>query len=82
MAISTLTSKGQITIPQKVRKQLCLRTGDKLDFQVDDNGLIVLSPANKGVSEVFGLLQHRAKRKVSVKDMDRELKQAFRGGKL
>lgn len=30
-----LTSKGQITIPREVRRQLGLRTGDKLLFEGD-----------------------------------------------
>ncbi len=29
---STITSKGQITIPRAIRERLNLRTGDKLEF--------------------------------------------------
>jgi AbrB family looped-hinge helix DNA binding protein len=29
---ATLSSKGQITIPQEVREQLGLKTGDKVEF--------------------------------------------------
>lgn len=32
MATSTLTSNGQITIPQAVREALGLQAGDKVDF--------------------------------------------------
>lgn len=34
---ATLTSKGQLTVPQPVREALGLRTGDKVTF-IEDNG--------------------------------------------
>jgi AbrB family looped-hinge helix DNA binding protein len=41
MPTSTLTSKGQITLPQAVRTALGLEAGDKLDF-------VGLSESNPG----------------------------------
>lgn len=41
---ATLTSKGQITIPQEVRQRLGLRQGDQVEF-VTDQGQIILKPA-------------------------------------
>jgi antitoxin PrlF len=32
---STISSKGQITVPQEIRKRLGLRTGDRVEFVVD-----------------------------------------------
>ena len=40
---ATITSKGQITIPQEVRQRLGLKQGDKVTFEVE-NGLTVLKP--------------------------------------
>lgn len=41
---STLSSKGQVTIPLEVRKKLGLREGDKVEF-VSEKGQIILRPA-------------------------------------
>lgn len=36
--ISTITSKGQVTIPGEVRKHLGLKTNDKIAFVIDSEG--------------------------------------------
>lgn len=43
-ARATLTSKGQITIPQEVRQRLGLKQGDQVAFVVE-NGVTVIKPA-------------------------------------
>jgi AbrB family looped-hinge helix DNA binding protein len=35
MLHSTVTSKGQTTIPEKIRKALHIRPGDKLEYEVE-----------------------------------------------
>ncbi len=39
---STLTSKGQVTIPKKVRDALRLAPGSAVEFAINDTGEIVL----------------------------------------
>lgn len=41
---STISSKGQITLPIEIRKRLGLKTGDRVEFVVDDKRTI-LRPA-------------------------------------
>jgi AbrB family looped-hinge helix DNA binding protein len=41
---STISSKGQITVPIEVRRRLGLKQGDRVEFVVD-NGHTVLRPA-------------------------------------
>lgn len=43
-----VTSKGQVTIPQKVRRQLGIAPGSEVDFQLDGGGarLIRVSPGD------------------------------------
>lgn len=40
--ISTMTSKGQVTLPAEIRKRLGLTAGDKLSFVIEDEGRIEL----------------------------------------
>ena len=42
---TTLTSKGQITLPAEIRRQLRLKQGSKMDVVVNDAGQIVMTPA-------------------------------------
>lgn len=42
---STVTSKGQVTIPAEVRRHLGIREGDKLTFVVGDDGGVQVKAA-------------------------------------
>jgi AbrB family looped-hinge helix DNA binding protein len=39
---STLTSKGQITLPVELRRRWDLKPGDCIDFCLEDDGRVVL----------------------------------------
>ena len=41
MPHSKVTSKGQTTIPGKVREALCIKPGDKLEYSVQGDHVIV-----------------------------------------
>jgi antitoxin PrlF len=41
---STITSKGQITVPLEIRNRLGLKKGDRVEFVVD-NGRTTIRPA-------------------------------------
>jgi antitoxin PrlF len=41
---STMTSKGQLTVPQEIRKRLGLETGDRVEFVMEE-GRTVIRPA-------------------------------------
>jgi AbrB family looped-hinge helix DNA binding protein len=38
---STISSKGQITVPQEIRKRLGLETGDRVEFVVDGDRTVI-----------------------------------------
>ena len=67
MQTSTLTSKGQVTIPAELRKRLGLRPGDRVGFVVED-GAVRLVRRESRVEAAFGIL----KAETSVTDEDME----------
>ncbi|MGA9545413.1 MAG: AbrB/MazE/SpoVT family DNA-binding domain-containing protein [Candidatus Sulfotelmatobacter sp.] len=46
---STISSKGQVTVPQEIRKRLGLQTGDRVEFVVEE-GRTVLRPVRTEVN--------------------------------
>ena len=78
MSTSTLTSKGQTTIPKDIRKRLNLHPGDRLEFVIDENGRALVLPASIDASELAGILKP-PDRPVSVEDMNRAIRK--RGGR-
>ena len=42
---TTLTSKGQVTVPKHIRDALHLLPGSAVEFGVNNQGQVVLSPA-------------------------------------
>jgi len=77
MASSTLTSKGRITIPREVRDRLGLRKGDRVVFQFDEHGNLLLRQETQSpLGRLPGLLKHLAKdRPVTVEEMKAVVKQ-------
>lgn len=43
--VSSVTSKGQVTIPSAIRRHLGVGTPDKIAFVLDDDGQVALRPA-------------------------------------
>jgi AbrB family looped-hinge helix DNA binding protein len=46
----TLTSKGQVTIPKRIRDTLGLSPGSQVAFEVNDRGAIEIRKAGKNAS--------------------------------
>lgn len=69
MATSTLTSKGQITIPQSVREALGLQAGDKVDFVREEPGTYKVVALRKDAKTLRGRFAGRVGRPVSIEQM-------------
>ncbi len=80
MASSTLTSKGQITLPRDVRERLQLAQGDRVTFMVQATGDVVLRRAARtGDEDIAGILRHlRRRRPASVAEMNMAVRRRAR----
>jgi len=73
MPSTTLTSKGQVTIPKAVRDELGLKEGDRIAFRVLEDGTVVVEPETVELLELKGVLKPKRKG-ISVADMDKAIR--------
>ncbi len=70
--IATMTSKGQVTVPREIREHFHIKTGDKLDFVIRDDGTIETIPIHTSLKSLKGMLQQPMK-KVTLEDMEKAI---------
>ena len=71
MITSTMTSKGQITVPKKIREFLGVGDSDKLSFTPLKDGNVLLSVEQPSARILFGMLSNRKHQKpVSIAEME------------
>lgn len=73
MIFSTLSSKGQTTIPHDIRRHLNLHAGDKLSFVIESGGKVVLHPATLDVKSLCGILKRKGQKTVTLADMQKAI---------
>jgi antitoxin PrlF len=78
MPTSTVTSKGQTTIPKEIRDHLHLKPGDRVEFVTDEDGRVVVLAATVDVAELAGMLKPPAN-PVSLEEMAQAVRK--RGGR-
>lgn len=59
MLTSTVTVKGQVTIPVSLRKRMGLREGDRVEFVQEEDGRVVIRRVENRAESAFGLLKAR-----------------------
>jgi len=79
MATATITSKGQITIPKEIRKNLNLHSGDRINFFMDKSGRVCILPATQDITALKGIIT-KPEKPVTVDEMRKTIRK--RGGNL
>ena len=59
--VTTITSKGQITLPKKIRDMLDLRPGHRIEFIADSKGNITMIPIKRSIKDLKGMVPKSAK---------------------
>lgn len=73
MVKSTVTSKGQVTIPKKIRVSAMIHEGTQVDFQLQEDGRILIIPIQRHISQLKGILKTKRKKPVSLADMKKAI---------
>jgi antitoxin PrlF len=76
---STVTSKGQITIPKEIRDQMGLKPGDRVDFVKDRTGRISLKPINTDIRSLKGIIKSPFKRPITIEEMNEAIARGYAG---
>ena len=66
---STVTSKGQVTIPVEARRRLRILPGTKLEFVIRDDGRLEVIPLSGSIQDLRGSLP-KPKRALTLAEMD------------
>ena len=69
MPTSKMTSKGQVTVPQEIRRRLGIQPGDRLLFTVRDDGVLEVQPETGDLMALAGSLKPRVQG-VTLDDMN------------
>ncbi len=69
MTSATVTSKGQITIPARIREAMKVSTGDRIEFVQVADGRYEFIAATRSVTDLKGMFGKSEKR-VSIDDMN------------
>lgn len=71
--LAKITTKGQITLPKKIRDHLHVKPGDQLDFSVDDKGVVTIAPLVVSAKELKGFLP-KPHKPVTLDEMERAIR--------
>jgi antitoxin PrlF len=78
VALATLTTKGQVTIPKIIRESLKLNTGDKIEIIVTEKREAIIRPVSKKVDDIFCKLHKPGRKAVSLEAMDDAIRNRMR----
>jgi AbrB family looped-hinge helix DNA binding protein len=67
--LTTMSSKGQVTIPRDVRERLGLQAGDNIAWSPLSNGTVVVRPKTRRLADLVGMLTRPGQPGVTVDEM-------------
>lgn len=70
MSESTITVKGQTTVPQPIRDALHVMPGTKLQWHLMPDNTIIVRAKTKSILDLAGMLQGPKGKKVRIEEMN------------
>ena len=70
MSESTITVKGQTTVPQPIRDAMHTQPGSRLTWNMMPDGAVIVRAKTKSVLDLAGMLKAPPGKKVSIEDMN------------
>ena len=66
---STLTSKGQTTIPKEIRDSLGMKAGDHMTFTLMPGGTVVMRLKTRRLADLAGTLHQDGRATIPVEEL-------------
>ena len=66
---TTMSSKGQVTIPRDVRERLGLQAGDEIAWSLLSNGTVIVRPKTRRLVDLVGMLTRPGQPGVTIGEM-------------
>lgn len=70
MTESTVTAKGQTTVPRQIRDSIGAAPGTRLVWHVMPDGALIVRAKNKSVLDLAGSLKSPKRKRVTIEDMN------------
>lgn len=74
--LSTVTDKGQVTLPKAIRDRLGIGPGTRIDFEVQADDTLKVRVLTRGASGMFGLVARKGERARDLDEIERGITDA------
>lgn len=78
LAKSTITAKGQTTVPKDIREHLGLKPGDQIEFVIQPDGAVRVDALSIDIRSLKGSLRLYVEKPVTDDDMRKAIRDRFR----
>ena len=75
---ATVSDKGQVTLPKKLREQMGIQPGARLDLLLGSDGTLQVRVQARGAGSLFGLLAQPGEPVRTLEEMDAAVTGAVR----